>query len=139
MSNRSSRSRPVTRAEVRDFLGKAEEWLETAKEAIQHKRFNAAAGNAIHAGINASDAICGARLGQRSAEAHHEAVAMLRAIPLIGTEAANHLNRLLQKKHKAEYDPDPVSARDAQAAIDQAEKIVKLARLIAAESLPPTD
>ena len=47
MTGRSSRTRPVTRAEVRGFLGKAEEWLETAKEAMQHQRYTAAAGNAI--------------------------------------------------------------------------------------------
>jgi hypothetical protein len=44
---------------------------------------------------------------------------MLRTILRIETEAANHLSRLLQKKHTAEYDPDPISARDAQGAIDQ--------------------
>lgn len=138
MTGRSSRTRPVTRAEVRSFLGKAEEWLETAKEAMEHQRYTAAAGTAIHAGINAADTICGARLARRSAEAHHEAVAMLRTIPHLGTEAANHLSRLLQKKHKAEYDPSPISASDARTAIDQAEKLVRLARRTAAEALPPT-
>ncbi len=64
---------------------------------------------------------------------------MRRTIPHIGTEAADHLSRLLQKEHTAEYDPDPISARDARGAIDQAEKIVKLARRVAAEALPRTD
>jgi hypothetical protein len=55
------------------------------------------------------------------------------------TEAAHHLSRLLQKKHTAAYDPDRISARDAQGAIDQAEKIANLARRVSAEALPPTD
>jgi stage V sporulation protein SpoVS len=56
-----------------------------------------------------------------------------------GPGAANHLNRLLQKKHKAEYDPQPVSQSDATAAVKQAEKLVAIARRVVSESLPPTN
>ena len=122
---------------MRQFVGKAEEWLETAEEALVNGRFTAATGTAIHAGINAVDAICGARLGERSsAEAHNEAVLMLRSIPGIGPDAANQLSRLLQKKQRAEYDPQPISASDAQASVNQAGSLVALARRVAAETLP---
>jgi hypothetical protein len=120
MTKRSGKRRPVSRAEVREFMGKAEEWLETAMDALGQERFTAATGTAIHAGINAADAICGARLGQRSsAEAHNEAVVLLRSVPIDGPGAANYLSRLLQKKHKAEYDPRPISPSSAEAAVNQ--------------------
>jgi hypothetical protein len=131
--------RSVSRTEVREFIGKAEEWLETAIEALAHDRFTAATGNAIHAGINAGDAICGARLGERSsAETHNEAVTMLRTVPIVGQEASNHLKRLLSKKSDAEYDAIPMSSTVAHDAVERAEKLVAIARRVAAESLPPS-
>ena len=87
---RRSRKRLVNRAELRGFIGKATEFVETASEALDHQRFTAAAGNAIHAGINASDAICGAVLGERSSgDKHDDAVKLLRSVPNEGTAAAN--------------------------------------------------
>lgn len=77
MAKRPKRSRPVDAREVRAFLGKAEEYLETARHALGQDRMTAATGNAIHAGISACDAICGARLGTRApGDAHSR-----RAVP----------------------------------------------------------
>jgi uncharacterized protein (UPF0332 family) len=140
VTKRPIRRRPVSRSDVREFVGKAEEWLDTATEAFEHERFTAATGTSIHAGINAADAICGARLGERSAaETHNDAIAMLASIPAVGQDAANLLSRLLQKKHKAEYDPQPISAGDARSALGQAERLVALARKVVAESLPTAE
>lgn len=140
MTKRPGKRRPVSRAEAREFMAKAEEWLDTAIDALGQERFTAATGNAIHAGINAADAICGTRLGERSsAESHLDAVALLRSVPLDGVGAANHLSRLLQKKHKAEYDPHPISSRDATAAVKQAEQLLTIARRVVAQSLPPVE
>jgi hypothetical protein len=62
---------------------------------------------AIHAGINAADAVCGARLGERAAgEDHEQVLALLRQAGSDGTKIEKELRRLLPLKTKAEYEPD---------------------------------
>jgi HEPN domain-containing protein len=131
MTRGRARTRPVSKSETRQFIGKAEEFLETATAALAVSRFNAAAGNAIHAGINAVDAILGSRSGERaSGQDHGQAVALVRAVPKVGKDAANLLGRLLPLKTKAEYDPAPVSATDAGQAVEQATRLVEIARSV---------
>ena len=52
MTRRQGRRHPVSRPDVRQFVGKAEEWLETAEKALANGRFTAATGTAIRAGIS---------------------------------------------------------------------------------------
>lgn len=129
MSRGAGRTRPVTAAQVKQFAGKAEEYLAVAVQASDAGQHNAAAGNAIHAAINACDAILGARTGQRpSGQDHHQAITAVAGVPDVGKEAAAALARLLPLKTTAEYDPAPISASDSRRAIEQAQRIVRLMR-----------
>lgn len=51
------RTRPVTPQQTRAYLGKAEEYLETGAAEVEAGRAIAAASLAVHAGINAADAV----------------------------------------------------------------------------------
>ena len=64
---RPGRTEPVSAAQVRSYAAKAEEFAEAAASDLAAGRDIAATSVAIHAGINSADAVCGARLGQRSA------------------------------------------------------------------------
>lgn len=118
------------------FMAKAEEFVATAEDALEEGRNSSAAGNAVHAGINAADAILGARTGQRAAgQDHGQVVELIVAVPGVGRNAANRLRRLLPLKSKAEYDPTPISASDARRAVEQAQALVVVARRVVAERL----
>lgn len=99
-----------------------------AEPALADSRSVAATSLAVHAGVNASDAICVARLGQRAAgQAHDEVHALLKQAGPEGTEAGRHLSRLLPLKTKAEYDADDIPRRTATNAVRWAGRLVALA------------
>ena len=54
--------------------GKAEEYAAAAASELEAERHIAATSLAIHAAINAADAVCGSRLGQRAAGEDHDQV-----------------------------------------------------------------
>ena len=64
----------MTRRQARSYLGKAEEYLAAAEDELDAGRPIAATSLAIHAAINAADAVCGMRLGQRAAGQDHNEV-----------------------------------------------------------------
>lgn len=128
---RASRTRTVTVNEVRQYLAKAEEFLVVAEECLEAGRHIAATGNAVHAGINAADAVCGARTRQRStAQGHEQSLSLLRQAGDDGKELAKHLSRLLPLKTKAEYDPADVPKGVASRAVGAARKAVAVARAV---------
>jgi len=123
------RSRPATAKEAAAFLVMGGEFLEAANDSFAHGRLNAAASCAIHAGIAAGDAFCAAKLGQRSASPNHQdAIQLLRSVKPDGAKLAQLLERLLQNKTRAEYDPDPISKAVAQTALKHATRLVELVR-----------
>ena len=61
------RTKPVSGAQVRAYAGNAQEYADAASSEVDHGRFIAATSLAVHAAINAADAVCGARLGMRAA------------------------------------------------------------------------
>jgi hypothetical protein len=125
------RTRRVTAAQARAYLGKAEEFLAAARENLDAGYPLAATSLAVHAGISACDAICGARIGQRAAgSAHDEAVTLLQHAGREGKEAARGLTRLTPIKNRAEYEPEGVPKATARRAVDQADKIVAVARTV---------
>jgi hypothetical protein len=87
----------------------------------------AAVGNAVHAGILASDAISAARSRTAWRGEHSRASAPLEASGEEGNQAARHLRRLLPLKTRAEYDPAPIRAVDAKAAVNAADRMVAIA------------
>ena len=129
---KETRTRPVTAAETRTYLGKAEEFLAAARASLADGHALAATSLAVHAAISAGDAICGARTGQRAAGADHaQAAALLGLAGREGKDAARLLARLMPLKNRAEYEPQDVPKAVAARAVDQAERIVQIARQVA--------
>lgn len=128
-----TRSRPVSGAQVRAYAGKAQEYAEAASAELDAGRRIAATSLAIHAAINASDAVCDARLGQRAGgENHDQVLAMLRTAGPDGTAIEKELGRLLPLKTKAEYDPDDIAPSVAKQAVERAHRCVAIAHRVAA-------
>lgn len=128
---RASKTAGVTAADVRGYAGKAEEYLEAAEHDLQNSRYNAATSAAVHAGINATDAITGALRGLRSADSDHgRAVDLLGATGKDGKEASKHLARLIPLKTKAEYDAGSVPRPRAESAVQNAARLVEIARRV---------
>jgi len=73
------RSRPATEEGGRIAMQKAQQFLATAQDAFKSERWDSAGLNAIHAGINAADAVLIAGAGVRSASQDHEKVTDLLA------------------------------------------------------------
>lgn len=67
----------MSAAQARAYLDKAQEYLDAASSELATGRTIAASSLAVHAGINAADAITGFRLGKRSAGQNHEEVLAL--------------------------------------------------------------
>ena len=129
------RTKPVSGAQVRAYAGTAEEYADAAASEIEAGRYIAATSLAIHAGINAADAVCGARLGERAAgEDHDQVLTLLRQAGPDGTKVEKELRRLLPLKTKAEYEPDDVAPGVATKALERAQRCVAVARTVAAGS-----
>lgn len=129
-----ARTRPVSAAQVRAYAGKAQEYVDAAADAIEAERYIAATSLAIHAAINAADAVCGARLGERAAgEAHDQVLALLHTAGKDGLAVEKELRRLLPLKTKTEYEPDDVAAGVAVKAVERGQRCVAVARSIASQ------
>ncbi|MGH8998263.1 MAG: HEPN domain-containing protein [Acidimicrobiia bacterium] len=121
-------------AQARAYIDKAAEYLLAAMSELDADRLIAATSLAIHAGINAADAVTGIRLGQRAAgQDHDQALLLLHTAGPDGTAVAKELGRLLPMKTRVEYEPDDIPKSDASKAVDRARRIVEIARRIAAE------
>jgi hypothetical protein len=73
------RTRTVTPAQARAYASKAKEYADAAAAELGEGRVIAATSLAIHAAINAADAVYGARLGRRAASQDHDrALSLLR-------------------------------------------------------------
>lgn len=131
MPKEPARTRPVSLFEARQYLAKAEEFLASARDDLAPSRMVAATSLAGHAGICASDAVTGARIGKRSAgEGHGEALNLLRLSGEDGIELARTLARLIALKPKAEYDRSDISPTTASQAVGWADRCVAIARKV---------
>lgn len=125
------KTRSVTMVQVHEYLSKAEEFLLAAISELQAERSIAATSLAIHAGINAADAVCGARLKRRTAgQDHRETINLLRQAGDDGSQLAKDLQRLLSMKTKTEYEPDDVPLSKATSAVEWATRCVDVARRV---------
>jgi hypothetical protein len=124
-------SRPVEPSEARDYASKAEEHLDAARECLSKERWTAATTLAVHAGINAVDAITGMTLRRRgSGEQHEQTLVLLRDVP-DGGAVRKHFAPLLDVKPRAEYDAKPVRRSVAEQAVMRAEKLLDIVRDVA--------
>ena len=128
---RQARTRNVTAAQARSYLAKAEEHLAAAENELEAERSIAATSLAIHAAINAADAVCGVRLGRRAAgQDHDRAGELLKEAGKDGADLEKDLRRLLQMKTKAEYDPDNIPLSAASRAVEPAQRCATVARRV---------
>ena len=93
---RQTGTRPVSSAQAGAYLVKAEEYLAAALSELEAGRAIAATSLAIHAAINAADAVTGVRMGRRAAgQDQDQVLALLREAGKDGAELETDLARLL--------------------------------------------
>ena len=126
------KTREVDRNLSYNYLKKAEEFYETMKEALNNKRWNAAASNAIHAGISSADCISVFIKGIRSSSERHEDVEkILRELDLDKKELNDKLVQikgLLGIKNSVEYEEKLVNENMALTASKNAERLLRWAK-----------
>jgi len=124
-----SKTRQVNKELYRNYLQKANENLEAAKESLQAKRWNAATINAVHSGINATDALTVFMIGVRHAgERHEDALSLLQTLNLQKDEVktkSRQLSRLLSIKNASEYEERLIREKEAGKAVRDAERYVE--------------
>jgi len=118
------RTRSIDRSKYRNYLLKAEEFLDTAKDAFERTRYNASVLNSVHAIISAADALLVFVKGFRYAGARHEeAVELFSGIFTGAPEHEKNVSRfgtILSIKNKAEYLEVLLSSEDATDALRDA-------------------
>jgi HEPN domain-containing protein len=119
------------RNHAKSFLKKAEEYLASAEANLAATRYTPAAGDAIHAGISAKDAIVTALTGSTSKKKDHATAAKeLRQSLAKRAEAAageRALRELVAAKGDVEYGTDVVTAIKAEPLVRRARTLVELA------------
>ncbi len=125
----SVRTRRVKRDLFENYLKKARENLDTARECLNAGRWNAATINAIHSGISACDALTVFMIGVRHAgERHWDAITLLQTLNLPKDALSSkglQLSRLLAIKNTAEYEERLITQKEAMEAARDAERFLK--------------
>jgi len=116
------------RNHAKNFLKKAEEYLASAEDNLAAERHNPAAGDAIHAGISAKDAIVTALTGSTSKRKDHATAAKelrqgLGQRPEAAT-AEKALRELLSAKGDVEYGVALVTDTKAESLVRRARNLV---------------
>jgi hypothetical protein len=117
------RGQALTRTDV------AERYLtvaEIAAEEDAEASHNVAVGNAVLAGIAASDALCCLRLGRRSRSQDHRVA--VEAIRAIDHGLAHDLEKLLQLKDAAHYGDRLINTEKLISAVRCSRRLVEAAR-----------
>lgn len=119
------------RNHAKSLLQKADEYLASAEADLVAQRYTAAAGDAIHAGINAKDAIVTALTGTtRKGKDHATAAKDLRQTLGNRPEAAageRALRELIAAKSDVEYGTRLITAAEAEPLVRRARALVQLA------------
>ena len=128
---------PAARGESRKSLSKAEEMLAVAADAAAAARWNAAALNAIHAGICAADAALISSAGFRSRSQDHSAVMMFleKEVAEFGASQRRQIAGLLKMKNKVEYEQRLLTETEARQLVDQADRFVRWAKSVVSTHL----
>ena len=120
------KTRLVSKYLYTNYLKKATECFESAREAHVKGRWNAAVINCIHAGISASDALLVFFKEVRSiGEKHEDVLSLLKTLEFERDEINNkvrQLQRLLQIKNAAEYEERLMTENDSETALKDAER-----------------
>lgn len=120
------------RHRARAFLDKAEDYLLAAQNEEDGRLWTPAAGLAIHAGINAKDAIAVSLTGDTTKHREHARASDELRLILAGhaeqARAYRSLRELLQEKTDVEYTTKRISEAKVHALVRRAEMLVELAR-----------
>lgn len=123
------RTKHIDRSLFRNYIKKAEENLETAKDCMKARRWNATVVNAVHCGINACDALTVFMIGVRHAgDRHEDAIRLLQSLSLpkgILSNKGRQLSRLLGIKNTAEYEDRLMTESEAKEAVRDAERFLQ--------------
>lgn len=119
------------RNHAKSFLKKAEEYLASAEDNLEAGRYTPAADDAIHAGINAKDAIVtaltgSARKGKDHATAAKELARVLAKRP-DARAAERGFRELLSAKGEVEYGTALIASTKAEPLVGRARTLVDLA------------
>jgi HEPN domain-containing protein len=119
------------RNRAQSYLRKAEEYLASAESNLAAKRYTPAAGDAIHAGISAKDAVVTVLTGSTSKGKDHAASAKeLRQALGKRSEtgaAERALRELIAAKSEVEYGTTLMTATKAEPLVRRARTLVELA------------
>jgi HEPN domain-containing protein len=119
------------RNQAKALLRKAEEYLASAEDNLAEGRNTVAAGDAIHAGICAKDAVVTALTGTTRKGKDHKAAAKELRTTLAGREqastAANALRELVSAKVDVEYRTALTTPARAGSLVRRASTLVELA------------
>jgi hypothetical protein len=127
MPRSSANTIAIGRSEALAHKLQAEEYLRAAQYSLSIGDFNAAAGAAVDAGINAADAVAGMNLGQRWKGPHEQAADFVAKAGDEGREVARELRRLLPLKTQSHYDAAAVTEAKARTAVAAAVRSVAVA------------
>ncbi|MFH1774447.1 MAG: HEPN domain-containing protein [Methanobacteriota archaeon] len=123
------RTRHVDKSLFRNYLKKAGESLDSAKECLEKGRWNSAVINAVHCGISACDALTVFKIGVRHAgERHEDAITLLESLELpkdVLSSKGRQLSRLLGIKNAAEYEERLMDESEAREAVRDAERFFR--------------
>ena len=119
------------RNHAKAFLTKAEEYLASADDNVVGGRNTPAAGNAIHAGISAKDAIVTTLTGSTNKGKDHSTAAKELKTALAKRDAASAAERALRElisaKGEVEYGTALITAAKAESLVRRARTLVELA------------
>jgi len=113
------------------FLTKAEEFLASAEDNLAAQRYTPAAGDGIHAGISAKDAIVTSLTGSIGKGKNHATAAIELRTALAKRDSAaiaeKALRELIAAKGDIEYGTALISAAKAEPLVRRARSLVELA------------
>jgi hypothetical protein len=126
------------RSQAGNYLRKADELRRSGRQNLASHRWNAAAYDAIRAGILCADAVLVFLHGIRStSQRHADVIELLRR--KLGPDAERPsiaLSRLIAKKHVVEYEGRLTTEREATDAVDRADELFLWAQMRVQPKLP---
>lgn len=122
-------TRPVTNQLYHNYLQKAEECLDSARDAFNKSNWNSSVISSIHCGISAGDALTVFFLGKRCAgERHTDVLLLIKEIDNLSDldllKKLNQLSSLLNIKNQAEYEEKLMYLPQAESALKYAERFL---------------
>ena len=106
----------IRKKEASQYIGQAEEFLASANQNLQEKRFNAAGFSAIQSMINANDALTIYYLERRASKDHREAIKLhVDVVKIINDSSQrNRFKEAMDRRAYVGYLGTPISKKEAE-------------------------